>query len=228
MLNKKWIGNLLFWLTIASLPLSFSLCATVGEVEIFSVAGIVRYSWIMLLFIPIGILSIALGNRLKKEGLKYKKLYIVALVCIPLLLIFGSYRFIFQDISYDVRDVYAIEDKIGLDLPGTVKSAHLDNGGYNICYVKITDEAEATAFLQEVTTSEKWKSQLSTMVKGLLPMDIQMEMVNFDYFVLYDLSAGTYNQHPPTDGSKYVFIAYDCELRRLIILDDYFVGTIVT
>lgn len=219
--GNKQIVNLLFWLTILSLPVSFSLTAIVGEVEIYDVAGIIRYSWIMLLFLPIGILTLVTGRHLKKAGHNYKKLFIAAWVCIPLLLIFGSYRLIFQDVSYEISDIYAVERKTKLNLPDSIKIASHSSAGYRISYLKITDDNEAASFTQDISQNAHWVPTLSTTSKGLLPFNIQVEMHNFDYFVFYDLEAGTYNQQPEAGECRYVFIAYDVELQRMIILDDY-------
>lgn len=95
----KIIANILFWITLVSPMVSFSLASIIGEADIFGVAGIVRYSWVMWFFIPIGILSIIVAGKLKQAKLKYKKNYVVAFICLPLLILFGSYRFIFSDIS---------------------------------------------------------------------------------------------------------------------------------
>ena len=56
--QKRILGNILFWTTLISPIVSFSIASMIGEANIFGVAGIIRYSWVMLLFIPIGILSI--------------------------------------------------------------------------------------------------------------------------------------------------------------------------
>ena len=115
-MNKKRIlGNILFWATLISPIVSFSIASMIGEANIFGVAGIIRYSWVMLLFIPIGILSILIGFKLKNSTQKYKKNFIVSFICLPLLIIFGSYRFIFNSVvSYDVNEVSIIEEKIHL------------------------------------------------------------------------------------------------------------------
>ena len=112
-MNKKRIlGNILFWTTLISPMLSFSLVSMIGESNIFGVAGIIRYSWVMLLFIPIGILSILIGFKLKNSTQKYKKNFVVSFICLPLLIIFGSYRFIFNSVvSYDVNEISIIEEK---------------------------------------------------------------------------------------------------------------------
>lgn len=221
MKNNKLIANSLFWMTIATMPIAFSISTALGEAEIFGVAGIVRYSWIMLLFLPVCFLSFLVGKKLKNVGQNYKKLYTAVFICVPLLLIFGSYRFIFQDISYDSNDIYAIEQKVDIDLPDAIKVALHDYAGYSAGYVKITDAEEAADFAKEIETDNRWTQKLSTAVKGLLPLEIQAEMSNFDYFMLFDLSSCTYNEYPADGEYKCVFMAYDHELQRLIILDDY-------
>ena len=116
MKKEKVLGNILFWMTLISPMISFSLASMIGEAEIFGVAGIIRYSWLMILFIPVGILSILIGLQLKKNKQKYKKNLIVAFISLPLLIIFGSYRFIFNsNISYDINNVLTIEDKIDIE-----------------------------------------------------------------------------------------------------------------
>lgn len=122
MKKEKVLGNILFWMTLISPMISFSLASMIGEAEIFGVAGIIRYSWLMILFIPVGILSILIGLQLKKNKQKYKKNLIVAFISLPLLIIFGSYRFIFNsNISYDINNVLTIEDKIDIELPDEIK-----------------------------------------------------------------------------------------------------------
>ena len=110
--QKRILGNILFWTTLISPIVSFSIASMIGEANIFGVAGIIRYSWVMLLFIPIGILSILIGFKLKNSTQKYKKNFVVSFICLPLLIIFGSYRFIFNSVvSYDVNEISIIEEK---------------------------------------------------------------------------------------------------------------------
>lgn len=74
MKKEMTFSNIIFWLTLISPLLSFALVCKIGEADIFSIAGMVRYSWVMLLFIPIGILSILIGFKLKANKQKYKKI----------------------------------------------------------------------------------------------------------------------------------------------------------
>ena len=199
---------------------AFVLASVVGEVNIFGVAGIVRYSWVMLFFIPLGVLSILIGNKLKKSNQKYKKNYIIAFICVPLLMIFGSYRFIFDSISYDVDRITAIEKEIKLELPNQIKIATNSFDSYNLSYAKIVDTESKTIFENELETNLLWERELSSTIKSLLPSDIQYEVGNFDCFVFYNLTNDTYNTYPTDSEYKFIFIAYDYELQRFVILDN--------
>ena len=220
----KVLGNVLFWLTLISPMISFSLAGMIGEIEVFGVTGIVRYSWLMLLFIPIGILSIIIGLKLKNNNQKYKKNLIIAFICLPLLIIFGSYRFIFSNtISYNTNKVSIIEDKMGIKLPNKIKVATEKLDLYNVSYVKIIDNECKESFEQSIKSNSLWKNKLNYEIRGMLPLyfQAQYESENFDYFVFYNITSNEYNTLPSSGEYECIFIAYDCDLQRLIILDDY-------
>lgn len=151
---KKVLGNILFWATLVSPMVSFCLASLIGEANIFDVAGIVRYSWIMLLFVPIGILSIIIGLSLKNNNQKHKKNLVVAYICLPLLIIFGSFRFIFVDVvSYDTNEISMVEEKVNLELPNEIKSATIKLDLYNLRYSKIIDNECKEAFEREINSN---------------------------------------------------------------------------
>lgn len=222
-MNKKRIlGNILFWTTLISPIVSFSLASMIGEADIFGVAGIIRYSWVMLLFIPIGILSILIGFKLKNSTQKYKKNFIVSFICLPLLIIFGSYRFIFNSVvSYDVNEVSIIEEKINFEIPDDIKVATIKLDSYNISYLKIINSESKDMFEQEIGNNQLWQKELKPEIKGLLPLDIQYESEIFECFVFFNVTSDEYNISPLSGENECIFIAYDCNLQRLIILNDY-------
>lgn len=222
-MNKKRIlGNILFWTTLISPIVSFSLASMIGEADIFGVAGIIRYSWVMLLFIPIGILSILIGFKLKNSMQKYKKNFIVSFICLPLLIIFGSYRFIFNSVvSYDVNEVSIIEEKINFEIPRDIKVATNKLDLYDISYLKILNSESKDMFEQEVENNQLWQKELQPEIKSLLPLNIQYESEIFEYFVFFNITSNEYNIPPLRGQNECIFIAYDCDLQRLIILNDY-------
>ena len=220
--KKRTLGNILFWLSLISPMLSFSPASMIGESNIFGVAGIIRYSWVMLLFIPIGILSILIGFKLKNSKQKYKKNLIVSFICLPLLIIFGSYRFVFNSsVSYDVNEVSIIEEKINFEIPDDIKVATNKLDLYNISYLKIINNESKDVFEQEIGNNQLWQKELKPEIKSLLPLDIQYESEVFEYFVFFNITSNEYNISPLSGQYECIFIAYDCDLQRLIILNDY-------
>ncbi len=222
MKKEKCLSNIIFAITLISPMLAFVLMCEIGEADIFGIGGIIKYSWIMWLFIPIGVLSILIGLKLKKSGQKYKKNFVIALICLPLLIILGSYRFIFNTLSYDINKVNLIENEIKLELPDQIKIVTHKMYSYDVSYLKIINDEDKAEFEQELETNQLWQNRLSSKIKSLLPFDIQLEAeAFFDYFLLYNVTLDEYNNYPLNGEYTCIFVAYDCELQRLIILDDY-------
>lgn len=170
----------------------------------------------MWFFIPISFVSIFIGKKLNS-----KKNYVIAFICMPILIIFGSYRFIFKNISYDTKKIQSIERKIDIDLPNNVKIATTNMDKYYVSYAKITDKDEKINFENEIKYDEFWETKYNTAIYSLLPYNIQIETKDFDYFMFYNLITNEYNLYPSTHQNLCVFIAYECKTQRLIILDDY-------
>ena len=141
----------------------------------------------------------------------------------PLLLIFGSYRFIFQYFSYDVDKVATIESKISIDLPNDVKVATDKLNSYDESYVKIVSEESKKLFEQELANNPLWQNSIPPEIKGSLPIDIQYETENFEYFLFYDITNDAYNTYPQNGQCYGVFIAYDRDLQRFIMIDNYII-----
>ena len=222
MKKAKIFGNILFWATLISPMASFALASLIGEANIFGVAGIIKYSWIMLLFIPIGLLSFLIGLKLKNNNQNHKKNIIIAFICLPLLIIFGSYTFIFNSVvSYDFDKVLDVEEKTNLDLPDDIKIATNKLDLYDVSYAKIINNESKDAFETEIKNNQLWTNTLSYKIKSLLPLDLQYEAENFDYFVFYNVTKNEYNKYPAAGEFECIFIAYDSDAMRLIILDGY-------
>lgn len=224
MSRKKQIADIIFFMCVISVPVSFWISSVVGESNIFGVGGIVRYSWIMWLFIPINIVSYILGLYLKKCGEKYKSNQIVAFICVPILLIFGSYRFLGFDVNYDTSIISDLEHNIDFDLPNDVKVVNESNTDYYVSRVKILDNEEKELFEKDIDESKKWTTTPNSLLSSSLPYLIETETTEFDYFMFYNNTQKTYNSYPNSNGEfDYIFIAYDLENSRFIILTHYMI-----
>lgn len=215
-----WIvfSYITFWLTLASPIIAIAIVVAIGEVEVFNVLGMVKNLWIMLLFIPIGICSILVGIKLRLNYYDCKKNFIIAGIIIPLLIIFGSIRFSIKGISYDNNKINEIKEITKLELPDDVKVATMKILDYNQSYAKITNNESKNKFEQEIQNNKNWKTNLTDLMKSTLNLSIQIELDNFDYFVIYNVTHNIYN-NINVGENECVFIAYDKELSKFIIID---------
>ena len=62
---------------------------------------------------------------------------------------------------------------------------------------------------------------MSTYVKGILSDVIEIEIEDFDYFLFYNITDNEYNQYPNVGNYDCVFMAYNMQQNRLILIDDY-------
>ena len=139
-----------------------------------------------------------------------------------MLIIFGSYRFIFNSaISYDVNEISIIEEKVNFEIPDDIIIATNKLYFYNISYLKIINSESKDVFEQEIRNNQLWQKELKPEIKSLLPLDIQYESEVFEYFVFFNITNNEYNISPLSGQYECIFIAYDCDLQRLIILNDY-------
>lgn len=219
----KFLGNTVFLLTIISPVVAFVIAASVGEAEIFGVGGIVRYSWVMLTFLPVGILSVVIGAILKKRNEGGLKNIVVACICVPILLIFGSYRFIFNNFTYDEASITYIEEFASINLPSDMKIVTNDMNAYVISYAKINSQEEKIEFEQNLKNDYKWEKKLDSQIMNALPFNIKVETEGFDYFTFYSNLGKEYNSISVGGEHECIYIAYDSETGRFAILSKYIV-----
>ncbi len=207
---KIW-GNILFVASIITPILGFMVSCTVGDVDTFDMAGMLHYIWIMWLFIPISIASLIIGFCLKKGNEKYKKNIVVASIVIPVLILFGSYGFIFSStVSYDADVLKDIEQQTEWAFPNNAEIGTLIEKDYCLSFVKIADDADNIAFEEKIKTSDKWTNSLPNAIIGILPFEARIKTQNCKYFMFYNKATKQYNV-PPTLSGAYdcVYMAYD-------------------
>lgn len=223
--NNKLI-KLLFILTILSVPLSFLLVAFLGEIFIFSIYGILSYSWIFLLFIPIPLLSFICYIKSKTNQYKDKKS--IAILSFILLVVFGFSGIINNDISYDNTIINEINNKTSLNIPNNLKVINCDKKDYIMGYAKILDKETKNSFHDDVYTSNLWLTNIDDLQNDL-PHTITLELTSpvdkysFDYFVLYNITTNTFNSldNENDNPQNIIFIAYSSNVGRIMYFYNY-------
>lgn len=218
----KKIAIAVFILTIISIPLSFTISCVVGEVDIFGSSGFLRYTWISLLFIPIGILSLCLFFIFNKQNKGYKFNLVSGLICIPVLLFMGFFPT--EMVDFDkMEEVRIVENKIDMSLPDKMKTVTEYFDDCTITRAKILSEKEKKDLDHFVMYDGKWTSKLNSLIKNSLPEYLQYEIFSdFEYFLFYNETLAEYNSYPTMEGEfKCVFIAYDTSVGKMMIINEY-------
>lgn len=186
--------------------------------------------WVFFLFLPIPIVSIILGVLKLKRREKGTNNIVAGLIMAFLLIIYGSFSFIYEepetvvrptvDIEIDEDEevtaffdyISEIEKTVKIDLPdsavitdisvlGGNESSWNEDQYYAVITLKISDY-DAQKFEKDQMKFEFWTAQLRDDYDQLLPS--RYRGTDADYYLLYNTTYGTYNTIPTVDG-KYRF-----------------------
>lgn len=214
------LSVILFVLSICSIWVSFWFALFIGEVDIFTMRGMIRYSWVIYFFIAIPLASLGFGIYQKKIGKVYRKNFVIAFICIPILVIFGSFKFIFPSDDYRSENVANVEYECGIDLPSNIEALTYYDSNYTMIYAKVLDKNEKVAFEQLIKDDPVWVESLSGVLEATIPDFVNYEFVECDWFVYYNKTNGEYNSFIAEGEYKFSLIGYDIELGRIVILHD--------
>lgn len=107
--NKRIFMIILFIITILSIYGALFTCGLIGVISKNTYGfDMVKYLWIFWLWLPIPILSLVLGFKYKKQGLKCTKNIVAGFIIGFLLLIYGSFSFIFKDFNDYTNSIFVI------------------------------------------------------------------------------------------------------------------------
>lgn len=223
----KKINKFLVIFIIFILLISFITACEIGDVDVFGIAGMIRYSWVMYLFIPIYILIIFYCFKLKKNKIKYKLKLSVSFICVFLLCIFGSYRFIFPQI-YDDSYVSVVLEKVNIELPENTKIITEKYNEYTLSNIKLIDLEEKSNFEDEIKTDDRWYEVISSQLIGALPIFLQYDLHLFDYYLTYEETKGIYGSNFDASGDySIILLAYNISLSKLMVISDLEISVVI-
>lgn len=221
--GKLWkiLASVFCVLSIIAVPVSFITMSELGDPDSLGLAGMLKYTWAMWLFIPIPAISFVLAIVTKKEN-RYCFLYIViAIVCALLMGIFGAFRFMFNSyVSYDASIVIAVEEKTGLDFPDNIQVSNLYQDEYTETNIKITDPDEMRMFEQVIRENKLFITSNSEDYFALLPSDFEMLAYGgvFEYILFYNVTEQKYNAYSDDENCEYFFVLYNSYVPQIVII----------
>lgn len=218
----KVVLLLLFILSFFTIYMALALVSATTN----ATQGMTENMWLFFLPLPIPLASLILGIIYKKKGFKATKNIVVGIIFTVLLIIYGSFTFIFSDMySHDFSYVNRVGASIGFDLPDKGDIATEDwTGGtqtgtqanvvkyHYMSDITFTDKSQVSKFNSEISDSELWLPSVRTSLMGLIPSMYSdlTSSAEYDYFMIYNADLKSYNTIPESSGTyRYLFIAYN-------------------
>ena len=220
-INKTLID--LLATTIFLLPfIGIIICIILGEIDVFGIYGIIRYSWIMYIVTAIGGVIAIISKIFTKNNNKFNVCYIVSIFTIVLSMITGSFRFVFSNINYDVNEIRNIEQKMNMTLSNDIKVINDHRDNITFSYVKITNEKSKIKFEDSIKNNFYWLDELITNNDDNYIFQLyNAKIQNYDKFIIYNVTKNEYNNFLNNEDNEYIFIAYRYEKSNFIVLSDY-------
>ena len=178
--------------------------------------------WIFYLFVPLPLASTVLGIVFLCKKYKCKKNIIAGAIMCFLLVIYGSFSFLFaSSTSHDFQYVHELEQTLSIDLPdsGYLSRAEVSGGEANyVMMIKFDDPAQ---IYNTVSTDERfWQNTYAIPTNFIDPYYTAMTS-NYNYFMLYDVTANEFNHVSGNleELHRFLYVAYNTDTNVLFVLD---------
>lgn len=221
----------LFSLLGAMLTMQFTLDITHAHGFDF-----VKMTWVFWLWLPIPLLSIILGIKYKRAGLKCTKNIVAGVIMGFLLAVYGAFWMIptfsenyNQNVSQDYHILDSYKSILGVALPDNGDLTRQYYGEYfepdKTEYAQISvyyDQEDTSQLEAEMIQNENWISgaEMKSNLKIYMPSMMLHMYDEKDYLSFYNKTLGTYNTLPEKSGNYEVYaMRYDVEEKYLEICE---------
>ncbi|MCH5156021.1 MAG: helix-turn-helix domain-containing protein [Clostridiales bacterium] len=180
-----------------------------------------EYMWILYLFIPLPLASAILGTIFYAKKYKCKKNIIGGSIMCVLLLLFGSFTFIFKEYNlHDFGYVRELEQTISIDFPDSgyiSQTKNFDSATNSFAMIKF-DDAKATYNI--VAADGRFSTDADFIPSNFINLFFANITSDYDFFMLYDVTSNKTNVIPNNSPPhRFIFIAYHVDDNILFVLD---------
>ena len=186
--------------------------------------SITKLTWLCWCWLPIPVLSVILGFKYKKTGLKCKKNIIGGFIIGAFLMIYGSFYW-FPTFEQDYSKIDAYRSIVNADLPDSGQLEIQEWGKYSdddkTEYVIINayyDRENVDDLERSIENNSHWIpcEAIRTDLKVLIPSTIKSD--RDAYYLIYNKTTGEYNALPASTGSYEIYaMKYDKSAKQLEI-----------
>ena len=218
---KKWINILLIILFALSILCPFAglvLSDLVYNASLYPTYGSAysEYMWVNCLFLPITLLSLALGIIFKIKHYRCIKNIIVGAITSFVLVILGTTGLLLgTTVRHDTSYLRRVETILNQDFPDDYYISISSNLGIydNIdhkagVHFVGSDIADFEEYLKSDDINNKWITELPVLPVDFIDYDSYIEFNDCDYYCLYDFSADKYNNVNKKEQHMYYLLGY--------------------
>ena len=223
---RKLITSLL---TIASIFMGLmvvSLVHTLGHYANVNEA-FVENLYILYFFIPFPLLSILVGMKAKKIGIRGKGCIILGVIFTFVLGIYGSFALLFNaSISHNKNHLLEYSNQTGIEIPydGYFTYVDMSMGSRTeettlYAVMTLTNETEIMEFESALSNNPIWQNGINYNYMDFYNLT---KVSEYEYFALYDCQTNQFVTGDLSVGDHHLIcVAYDSEEKVVMIIDYY-------
>ena len=220
----KTMMIILFILTLCCLYFAMMSLGAVNQRHPQHGFNFTKNNWVFWCWLPIPIISILLGYRYKKMGLKCKKNIVGGYIMLVLLLVYGSFC-LFPTFERDYSEIDPYRSIVRAELPDSGQleiqewDKHFEEDKTE--YVVINayyDKEDVKNLERSIESSSDWIpcNSIKSELKILIPSTVRSD--SDAYFSIYNKTTGEYNALPSTTGNYEIYaMKYDKSDKKLEI-----------
>lgn len=224
--NTKLIKSLMIILFIATLlSLYGGLVTSALITEGKPTADFAQNTWVFWLWLPIPLLSIVLGFKYKKEGIKCTKNIIAGFIMAFLLLIYGSFSLL-PSFEVDYKEIYQYSNILNIELPkdGKLISYDVDyeeDFGTVTIYQSNYEDNDISELEEQIKNSQNWLSgnELKSELKVFIPA--MMPIADYRYFSIYNKTTNEYNTMPKETGKYKIYVMMLDKVNKQLEINEF-------
>ena len=225
---KKWklitslftIASIFMGLMVVSLVHTLGHYANVNE-------AFVENLYILYFFIPFPLLSILVGMKAKKIGIRGKGCIILGVIFTFILGIYGSFALLFNaSISHNKNHLLEYSNQTGIEIPydGYFTYVDMSMGSRTeettlYAVMTLTNETEIMEFESALSNNPIWQNGINYNYMDFYNLT---KVSEYEYFALYDCQTNQFVTGDLSVGDHHLIcVAYDSEEKVVMIIDYY-------
>ena len=207
---------ILFIITICSLWGALWSITLVNKINPQHGFNFTKNTWVFWCFLPIPILSIILGFKYNKSGLKCTKNIVGGFIIGFLLLIYGSFS-LFPTFEEEYSKINSYKSIIDASLPNNGEleiqewGTYFDEDKTNYTIINAYyDKEDVTNLVNSIENNNNWilSKEIKSELKILIPSELRSD--NDAYYSIYNKTTEQYNTLPETTGNYEIYaMKYD-------------------